>query len=296
MSKNFIVGYKLDEKNNKIIHSYGQNTEGSFRDSLISSGKYLETDFCEYIVGENLDYYVNGKRMSDYEIFLKFGINPSDDMTYNYNGALVQKTDEQKMIDGVIPVKEGFEISDGKIVPIPYYFLRQAYSLGADAFYKAIKDKIEEYKTKNEESILVKMDGVSYNINQASIDTLMKLINLDMEIEWRDNSNNIQKLSKEKALKLVKTVEEKKQSILKKIWEAKDTIKSMIESKKAFEEVIDYVEAFLSQDIKFETCQIMSDTFIDTLEVPAETPYSGLISEDEIKKLKSKKGLKKSKS
>lgn len=297
-NRNFIVGYDIDENNNKIIHSYGENIEGSFRDSLVNSGKYLESDFCEYKVNDNLDYYINGKKMTDYEIFLKFGIEPSEDMTYNYNGVLVNKTDNQKMVEGIIPLQEGFEINNGQVVPIPYYFLKEAYKKGMDAFYNEIKAKIEEYRADNEKNILVNMEGVRYSFNQESLDTLAKLINLGIDIEWRDNDNKIQKLTKEQALKLIKTVEEKKQSILKKIWEAKDTIKSMIQSNKTFEEIIDYAESFISRSLDNRVFQ-QTDTFweqMQGIDIPEETPYSGLIAEEEIQNMKSQKKLKKNKS
>lgn len=304
--KNFAAILKLDEDGNKVIDRVGQTSSTWFMEECEKAGvgNYVFSDFMEYVIGERIDYYVNGKRMTDYEIWLKFGIMVDGNITMKYNdqGQRVNKSRKELLLEGIEAVPSGFEIVNNEIVPVKYHWLKKTYLETEPAErYEAVINYYQYHLTNISTLIAVNLDGNKYTLTNDATNTLYKLINLNIPIEWRDDDNITHTLTKEQATALLKAIETKKQEMIKKVWEAKAKVKAIINSDvdDPIGQIIPIMEGLCRKNlddinyIEQEQLNLTTDkNTIQTYSVPDESPYSGLVDKAEIKKLRTKKGAK----
>lgn len=306
--KNFAAILKTDENGHKIIDRVGQTSSTWFMEECeaAGAGNYVLSDFMEYVIGERIDYYVNGKRMTDYEIWLKYGTIGLDDsgtIKFNDQGQKVKKTDRELILEGRTLLPEGYQIVGDEVKPIPYWRIIKKYN--------AAKTKEEKYQVIVEQMgtlyhwliqvIRVNMKGHVYDFDLESFNILMDLINLNLPVNWKDRNNNINELTHEEAVSLAQAVSTKKQEMIKKLWGAKSEVKTLIENDAPIENILNiyhYYEKWNPKNKEEYQLQHEADIFntttsvIEEISVPDESPYSGLVDKEEIKKLRTKKGAK----
>lgn len=295
---NFIVITKKDSDGNKIIDAVLAYDEKIYEKIQKKYNKqdYFFSDFADYKLGERIDFYENGKRLTDYEIYLKYDIKllPAG-LKYNDQGEVILMTDDEKMIEGELQVKEGYEIINKKLVPIPYWNLKKEYKENKNTFYESLKRYLSEKKDEKLNNTLIVLDGHKFQ-NNLDKETLKNLIEYDIPIEWRDINNELVSLSKDKGILLIKKSEEIKQETLKEYWTKTEELKKMIDNNTEFQKIIDFVESYCNKSIdnsyvnNEENEQIINEN--DLYAVPQESPYSGLLKDEEIKSLKERKGIK----
>lgn len=305
--KNFAAILKTDENGHKIIDRVGQTSSPWFMEECEAAGpgNYILSDFMEYVIGERIDYYVNGKRMTDYEIWLKYGVMVDGNFTMKYNdqGQKVQKSRKELLLEGHEAVPTGFEIVNGEIVPVKYYWLKKTYleSEPKDR-YETVIQYYQRHLDNISNLITVNLNGNIYTLTNDATNTLNKLINLNIPVIWRDDNNEEHPLSKEDATALLKAIETKKQEMIRKVWDARAKVKALINDPSELnpvEKIIPIMEGLCHKnldDINFvelEQLHLVTDkNTIQTYSVPDESPYSGLVDKAEIKKLRTKKGAK----
>lgn len=295
---NFIVITKKDSDGNKIVDAVLAYDEKIYEKIQKKYNKqdYFFSDFADYKLGERIDFYENGKRLTDYEIYLKYDIKllPAG-LKYNDQGEVILMTDDEKMIEGELQVKEGYEIINKKLVPIPYWNLKKEYKENKNTFYESLKRYLSEKKDEKLNNTLIVLDGHKFQ-NNLDKETLKNLIEYDIPIEWRDINNELVSLSKDKGILLIKKSEEIKQETLKEYWTKTEELKKMIDNNTEFQKIIDFVESYCNKSIdnsyvnNEENEQIINEN--DLYAVPQESPYSGLLKDEEIKSLKERKGIK----
>ena len=294
--KNFIVITKKDDEGNKIIDMVIAYDEELYKKVQKNYNKqdYFFSDFADYRLGERVDFYKDGKRLTDYEIYLKYDINMlPPGLKYNDQGETILMTDDEKMIAGEIEVKEGYEIVNKKLVPIPYWNLKKEYKENKDNFYESLKRHISEKKDNKLKETLIILEGHKFQ-NNLDKESLQNLIEYDIPIEWRDVNNELVPLSKDKGILLIKKSEELKQETLKEYWIKTEELKKMIDDDADFQKIIDFVESYCNKSIDNAYANEEKEHVInedDLYKIPQESPYSGLLEEEEIKSLKERKGI-----
>lgn len=306
--KNFAAILKLDEDGNKVIDRVGQTSSTWFMEECEKAGfgNYVFSDFMEYVIGERIDYYVNGKRMTDYEIWLKFGtigLDNSNMMKFNDQGVKVKKSDKELILEGISLLPEGYQIVGNEVKPIPYWRIIKEYNQAQtkEDKYKVIVDKMGTLYHWLIQVIRVNMKGAVYTFDLESFNILMDLVNLNLPVEWKDQDNKVHSLTHEDAVALAKAVSQKKQELIKKLWDAKAEVKNMINNDEPIENILKlyaYYEQWNPNSNNDYYILQESDIFntktsvLEEISIPDESPYSGLVDKTEIKKLRTKKGAK----
>lgn len=306
--KNFAAILKTDENGHKIIDRVGQTSSPWFMEECEAAGpgNYILSDFMEYVIGERIDYYVNGKRMTDYEIWLKYGtigLDNSGMMKFNDQGQKVKKSDKELILEGITLLPEGYQIVDNEVKPIPYWRIIKEYNAAKTKKekYEVIVDKMGTLYHWLIQVIRVNMKGHVYDFDLESFNILMDLINLNLPVNWKDRNNNINELTHEEAVSLAQAVSMKKQEMIKILWSAKAEVKTMIENDEPIENILNiysYYEKWNPTNKNDYAINTEPDIFntttsvLEEISVPDESPYSGLVDKAEIKKLRTKKGAK----
>lgn len=306
--KNFAAILKTDENGNKIIDRVGQTSSPWFMEECeaAGAGNYVFSDFMEYVIGERIDYYVNGKRMTDYEIWLKYGtigLDNSNMMKFNDQGQKVKKSDKELILEGITLLPEGYQIVGDEVKPIPYWRIIKEYNAAKtkEEKYKVIVDKMGTLYHWLIQVIRVNMKGHVYTFDLETYNMLMDLINLNLPVSWKDQSNQINDLTHEEAVALAQAVSTKKQEMMRVLWKAKEEVKTMIDNDESIDNILNvykYYQKWNPEHKEEYYNQNEADIFntstsvLEEISVPDESPYSGLVDKAEIKKLRAKKGAK----
>lgn len=254
---NFIVIYEprpFKEKTlNYIteIYSYDENIlqliQKKYRPDQYKMWDMIPGSFC---IGDALEYFNDkGVRKTDYEMWLEGIKDAEPGCKFDENGNVLNKTDEEKKLDGELKLDEGTMIQNGKIVPIPYYDLKKLWGKPFSEFYSAISNEAQKIKSEKSINATVNLDGIIYQANQTAVDILTSLIAHGNEIKWRALNNQVYDLNNDQAESLCKAMNDCLQEIERSYWNIKDNIKAKYESGISFEEFIQYVESLVQSSL-----------------------------------------------
>ena len=243
-----------------------------------------------YQRGDLFEWYTeDGRRYTDYELYLKGLRDAGKGLKYDKDGNLLMKTDEEKMLDGETELPEDKEIYNGKIRTIPYFELKKSFSENKEDFLRSIKSKIQ-MKYEDTSNLTVNLDGILYQVSSSDISTLTENSSLNLPIRWRalDNSMHDLDVAKQKVLAMAmqKVIQERKQAYFAFI----DKIKVDLNTS-SFEDIINKIESILGESLdKNEIAEDPSQTVepINKFTLEENAPN---LSKEEIKALQNEREL-----
>lgn len=243
-----------------------------------------------YQRGDLFEWYTeDGRRYTDYELYLKGLRDVDKGLKYDKDGNILMKTDEEKMLDGEMDIPENKEIYNGKIRTIPYFNLKKSFLENKEDFLNSIKSKIQ-MKYEDTSNLTVNLDGVIYKVNSSDIGTLMENSSLNLPISWRalDNSMHDLDVAKQKVLAMAmqKVIQERKQAYFNLIDKIRVDLNTV-----SFEEMINKIESILGESLeKNEIAEDSSQTFEPICKFTLEENAPNL-SKEEIKVLQNEREL-----
>ena len=253
----FIIIYEPRPFKEKIlnyitgIYSYDENIlqliQKEYRPDQYKIMYMIPGSFC---IGDALEYFNDkGVRKTDYEMWLEDIKDAEPGCKFDENGNVLNKTDEEKKLDGELKLDEGTMIQNGKIGPIPYYDLKKLWGKPFSEFYPAISYEAQKIKSEKSTNATVNLDGIIYQVNQSAVDILTSLIAHGNEIKWRALNNQVYDLNNDQAKSLCKAMNDCLQEIERSYWDIKDNIKAKYESGISFEDFINYVESLVQGSV-----------------------------------------------
>lgn len=243
-----------------------------------------------YQRGDLFEWYTeDGRRYTDYELYLKGLRDVDKGLKYDKDGNILMKTDEEKMLDGEMELPENKEIYNGKIRIIPYFDLKKAFFENKEEFLRSIKSKIQ-MKYDDTSNLTVNLDGVIYKVNSSDISTLIENSSLNLPISWRalDNSMHDLDVAKQKVLAMAmqKVIQERKQTYFALIDKIRTDLNTF-----SFEDIINKIESILGESLdKNEIAENSSQTTepIQKLTLEENAPN---LSKEEIELLQNEREL-----
>ena len=243
-----------------------------------------------YQRGDLFEWYTeDGRRYTDYELYLKGLRDVDKGLKYDKDGNILMKTDEEKMLDGEMELPENKEIYNGKIRFIPYFDLKKSFLENKEDFLRSIKSKIQT-KYDDTSNLTVNLDGVIYKVNSSDISILIENSSLNLPISWRalDNSMHDLDVAKQKVLAMAmqKVIQERKQTYFALI----DKIRADLNTF-SFEDIINKIESILGESLdKNEIAENSSQTTepIQKLTLEENAPN---LSKEEIRVLQNEREL-----
>ena len=243
-----------------------------------------------YQRGDLFEWYTeDGRRYTDYELYLKGLRDVDKGLKYDKDGNILMKTDEEKMLDGEMELPENKEIYNGKIRFIPYFDLKKSFLENKEDFLRSIKSKIQT-KYEDTSNLTVNLDGVIYKVNSSDISILIENSSLNLPISWRalDNSMHDLDVAKQKVLAMAmqKVIQERKQTYFALI----DKIRADLNTF-SFEDIINKIESILGESLdKNEIAENSSQTTepIQKLTLEENAPN---LSKEEIRVLQNEREL-----
>lgn len=243
-----------------------------------------------YQRGDLFEWYTeDGRRYTDYELYLKGLRDVDKGLKYDKDGNILMKTDEEKMLDGEMELPENKEIYNGKIRIIPYFDLKKVFLENKEDFLRSIKSKIQT-KYDDISNLTVNLDGVIYKVNSSDISILIENSSLNLPISWRalDNSMHDLDVAKQKVLAMAmqKVIQERKQTYFALI----DKIRADLNTF-SFEDIINKIESILGESLdKNEIAENSSQTTepIQKLTLEENAPN---LSKEEIRVLQNEREL-----
>lgn len=243
-----------------------------------------------YQRGDLFEWYTeDGRRYTDYELYLKGLRDAGKGLKYDKDGNLLMKTDEEKMLDGETELPEDKEIYNGKIRTIPYFELKKSFFENKEDFLRSIKSKIQ-MKYEDTSNLTVNLDGVIYKVSSSDISTLTENSSLNLSICWRalDNSMHDLDVAKQKVLAMAmqKVIQGRKQAYFALI----DKIRVDLNTS-SFEDIINKIESILGESLdKNEIAEDSSQTMepINKFTLEENAPN---LSKEEIRILQNEREL-----
>ena len=243
-----------------------------------------------YQRGDLFEWYTeDGRRYTDYELYLKGLRDVDKGLKYDKDGNILMKTDEEKMLDGEMELPENKEIYNGKIRIIPYFDLKKAFLENKEDFLRSIKSKIQT-KYDDTSNLTVNLDGVIYKVNSSDISILIENSSLNLPISWRalDNSMHDLDVAKQKVLAMAmqKVIQERKQTYFALI----DKIRADLNTF-SFEDIINKIESILGESLDKNEIAENSSQITEPIQKLTLEENAPNLSKEEIRVLQNEREL-----
>ena len=213
-----------------------------------------------YQRGDMYEWYTeDGRRYTDYELYLK-GLKAADSgLKYDEDGNLVLKTDVEKMLDGEMEIPEGKEIYEGKIRRIPYFNLKKTYNENIEQFKQEMKSNIQRKYDVSRMDITVEYDGVVYEANDNAVEVLIKNVTLGIDTTWRAADNSMHELTADQQKELASAMQQMLQQKQVEYFNNVDKATAEIDKLEGFDEIVKKVEHILASPLEDESSLIEED-------------------------------------